>query len=233
MNNTFPEDYPEYNSSFVQESFYFHFGLDQEEIERYVSGKEALDIGAGSGDSALLFIKQFNASRVVSVDPSDYSGLEFNTNIQQLERKDDVELLHVAADDHDSKVPRGFSDEGIETQMFSNGSDTVNTKRIDTIVSNFNLTRVGLIKIDANGFGFRALRGAEQTINKFSPVLVLAMHNNPEEYFEQLNWLGEKGYDSRYKFEIKRNYIGTEGVIGIYLVGIPPGSKTPEAKREL
>lgn len=43
---------------------------------------------------------------------------------------------------------------------------------------------MGLIKIDANGFGFRALKGAEETINRFTPVLVLAMHNNPEEYFE-------------------------------------------------
>ena len=68
--------------------------------------------------------------------------------------------------------------------MFSNGSDTVNTKRIDTIASQFGLKNVGLVKIDANGFGFRALKGAEQTINKFHPVLVLAMHNNPEEYFE-------------------------------------------------
>lgn len=168
------------------------------------------------------------------MDPSDYSGVVFNGNVQQLERKNDVELLHVAADEYDSAVPRTFSDEGIETQMFSNGSDTVNTKRIDTIASQFGLKNVGLIKIDANGFGFRALKGAEQTINKFHPVLVLAMHNNPEEYFEQLQWLGEKGYDKKYVFEIKRNYVGTEGVIGIYLIGIPiDNAQGSEAKTEL
>lgn len=104
VNETFSEEYPEYNSSFVQESFYFHFGLEQQDVERYISGKDALDIGAGNGDSAFLFITKFNASKVVSVDPSDFSGLEFNNNIQHLERKDDIELMHVAADDHDSRV---------------------------------------------------------------------------------------------------------------------------------
>ena len=183
-NNSFHEVYPEYKSPFVQESFYFQFGLTQEDVERYVSGREALDIGAGNGDSATLFIKQFNASKVLSVDPSDYCGLEFYANTQRLERKDDVELLHVGADDHDSIDSLSFDDVGIETQVFGNGSETVDARRIDTMVSKSNFTNVGLIKIDANGFGFRALRGAEQTINKFTPVLVLAMHNNPEEYFE-------------------------------------------------
>ena len=134
MNNSFHDAYPEYNSSFVQESFYFKFGLVQRDVERYISGKEVLDIGAGNGDSALLFIKQFNVSRVQSVDPSDLSGIEFYANTQRLARKDDVELLHVAADDHDASDSCSYTDKGLETHMFGNGSETVDSRRIDTIV---------------------------------------------------------------------------------------------------
>ena len=41
-----------------------------------------------------------------------------------------------------------------------------------------------MIKLDVEGFGLKALKGAEKTIQTFKPVLLVSIYHNGEEFFD-------------------------------------------------
>lgn len=49
---------------------------------------------------------------------------------------------------------------------------------------NKTIPQIGFIKLDVEGYGVRALRGMEKTIQKSRPVLSLSIYHSPEELFE-------------------------------------------------
>ncbi len=70
---------------------------------------------------------------------------------------------------------------------------------LDSYVDQHDLTRIDLIKIDVEGFEFKVLRGAEQSIARFRPRLFIELcHDNLAEQGDSaaglLRWLEERDY---------------------------------------
>lgn len=69
---------------------------------------------------------------------------------------------------------------------------------IDQLVQNLGLTRLDCLKIDVDSFDFEVLQGAEETLARFDPWLVVelnhALGQRGQNNMAALDWLVERGY---------------------------------------
>lgn len=69
----------------------------------------------------------------------------------------------------------------------------VPTRTLDDVIEEAGVSRLDLVKIDVEGAEARVLRGAEKTIARFRPALVIDLHT-PEQDVEVARWLTGHGY---------------------------------------
>ena len=128
-------------------------------------GQLVLDVGANYGDSAILWAKKFGA-KVVAFEPLNdvFNELEKNIELNSV----DVVAYNVAIGN--GKEIAGKS----KGRMFSARGDLkIKTKRLD----DYSFDRADLLKIDVEGFEYEVLKGAENTINKFKPRIIIETHS--------------------------------------------------------
>ena len=78
-----------------------------------------------------------------------------------------------------------FSDGGAGGRIADKGSSETKIDRIDAIIkTRFDGGRVGLIKMDIEGYEKNALIGAEEVIKKDKPILVIALYHSGRDFFE-------------------------------------------------
>ena len=76
----------------------------------------------------------------------------------------------------------------------------VSIRRMDALVGEMNLASVDLVKIDVEGAEHEVLRGMEQTLRRFHPVLIVEVHHQFLPQFAStaealLEWLNCLGYE--------------------------------------
>ena len=71
---------------------------------------------------------------------------------------------------------------------------------IDSFVEEYGISRLDCIKIDVDSYDFAVLRGAEKTIFKFNPYIMVelnhALNVRNENIIQVLNWMHSKGYET-------------------------------------
>ena len=80
---------------------------------------------------------------------------------------------------------------------------SVSIKRMDDLIQEMDLPAVDIIKMDIEGAEHEALRGMEQTLRRFHPVLIVEVHNEFLPLFgssaeELFNWLSTLGWITRW-----------------------------------
>jgi FkbM family methyltransferase len=122
-------------------------------------------VGANYGDSAIWWAKKFGA-KVVAFEPLNDVFIELEKNVEL--NSVDVVAYNVAIGNGEEIA--GKSKGG----MFSARGDLkIKTKRLD----DYSFDRVDLLKIDVEGFEYEVLKGAENTINKFKPRIIIETHS--------------------------------------------------------
>jgi len=53
----------------------------------------------------------------------------------------------------------------------------VPTKTLDSLLKELNISKIDLIKMDAEGFEYEILEGASETISKFKPKMIVDVHS--------------------------------------------------------
>ncbi|AXQ69799.1 methyltransferase [Caulobacter phage CcrSC] len=87
-----------------------------------------------------------------------------------------------------------------EIEMFGGGHDPKAGKQVTMpchTLDSFGLEDVDYLKIDVEGFELRVLRGAEATIERFRPVIVIEQNDASlpgEDPSGARKWLEERGY---------------------------------------
>ncbi len=141
--------------------------------------KVALDIGANKGTYSYELARHCEAVHAFEPNPKMFAIL------RRWARKP-VQVHNLALSDQSGqaelRVPR--SARGYSNQMGSLSAVTVTgdykavtvpTRRLDDWVADQNLGPVGFIKIDVEGFEMAVLRGAEQTLRRDRPNLLIEL----------------------------------------------------------
>ena len=178
------------------------------EMARYVRpGDQVLDIGANQGELALLFAQAAApGGKVYAFEPNPAMFGVLARNI----------ALNPAAECHAEPVALGASPGKVEmcqpdgrnpgtatvhTEKVPYGGNwaTVEVMRLDDYVRTRGLARIDVMKIDVEGYEFEVCKGAEETLRRWRPRLImelsdtlLRMHGTSAD--ELAGWLRAHGY---------------------------------------
>ncbi len=165
-------------------------------------GDTVLDIGANIGYYALLFSQLVGESGlVVAVEPHPQNAHLLELNLK-LNRVTNVKVMPVAVSD-ETGLAQMFVSSGSNWHSLHptehTGQETilVQTVTIDAIVAQLERP-VNLIRMDIEGWEIKALKGAEGTLRRDRPSLVMEIHPNYMQQGEVQNflvWLQSFGYE--------------------------------------
>ena len=129
------------------------------------NGQVVIDAGANYGDSAIWWSKKFGA-KVFAFEPLSDVFSELQKNIK-------LNAVNVVA--YNIALGQGEEVNGnTYGGMFSKGGNLkIKTERLD----NYSFEKVDFLKIDVEGFEYEVLNGAEKTISKFKPRIIIETHS--------------------------------------------------------
>lgn len=161
-----------------------------------------LDIGANIGYYTLLLSHLVGPEGlVVAVEPHPKNFHLLHLNLR-LNGVNNVETLQAAVSDKEGDAIL-FEAEGSNwhalhsTDRTTNKGIRVTTLTIDAIARQVSRP-IALIRMDIEGWEHRALIGAQETLRRDRPALIMEVHPEylpPEELKQMLLWLGLLGYD--------------------------------------
>jgi FkbM family methyltransferase len=195
----------------------YYTGFDPKDcriVRRLVrSGDVILDAGANVGFYSLLAAKWMRGNGAVhAFEPFPETArrfernLELNSNLRSL-----VHLHRIALSDFNGKARMSVPDQSNQgcNHLGTTGECEVEVMTLDAFCEKQQLSRVDLIKIDVEGAEVALLKGAEQTIRRFRPILMIEV--NPAT-------LQRSGYTARDVIEAigrhgyRMHYAGTFGL---------------------
>jgi len=183
----------------IAASGYYEFE-ELEEVRRFLEAKQLfnsdsvfLDIGANIGNHALYFRNDFSSIHCFEVNPRTQRLLEFNVNafsnicVHKFGLADFNGYVEIVEND------TNFG--GTKIQGASSNRSEIEVKMLDQVFTD--KQRVGVIKMDVEGYEINVLRGAESTIMKNKPVVLFELHKEDfhSEAPEVVVWLKNRGYE--------------------------------------
>jgi FkbM family methyltransferase len=140
------------------------------------------DAGANIGELTLYAAKRLSMGRVLSFEPMPSIFAQLRGNVA-LNHFSHVELFNIGLYDREDVLPLYVEEEsyfGTENQglatVFRAGRDMqawpVRLRRFDDIAHETGLQRLDLLKVDVEGAEWMVLKGAEECLRRFQPVIV-------------------------------------------------------------
>ncbi len=143
---------------------------------RLNEGDAFLDLGANIGHFSMVASHIVGESgKVLAVEPGELNTKFLLLN-QQINEFHHMEIFSCAASDkkglslYDTSGSNGFISKPDCDLQRTFGSTIVNTVVIDELFGHLN--RLEMIKVDIEGAEYLALKGAEETIRKFEPIII-------------------------------------------------------------
>jgi FkbM family methyltransferase len=145
------------------------------------AGDVFLDIGAYIGWYTIRASEAVGpAGRVIALEPDATNRRQLENNIS-LNGLSNCFTVPKAAWEHNQKI--GWHSSAVPVWHKADMGEHANLVQaitIDSLVNELDLKRVDWIKMDIEGAEIEALRGAEQTLGLFSPVLFIEVHETIE-----------------------------------------------------
>lgn len=167
------------------------------------------DVGANVGYYTILFSQLASQGRVFAFEPTTTAtmlreNLKHN-NVQNAEVHEIALGLRTGA--RRDRIYRVWGTEGeVKTYSFY---------RLDDFVDGHGIRRIDCIKIDVDSFDFEVLRGAEKTLLKYSPVIVVELNHQLERRQQSvpqaLEWLARRGYGKALVLDRYDNFVLQQG----------------------
>ncbi len=168
---------------FESSVFYYKHQLgDLKNIDSF-KDKDIIDAGGFIGDSAIVFSPYTNGN-VYTFEPTTQN---YNMMLETIKLNESKNIVPV-------KLGLGSKDEVLEINIDSSASsinrvlhenlqkESIHITTLDKFVEEHNL-KVGLIKVDIEGFEQEFLRGALNTIKTQKPTLLLSIYHNADDFF--------------------------------------------------
>ena len=168
--------------------------------KRIISGREeymlimdeedtVIDAGCFRGETLKYFSS--HARHVIGFEPSMESYKEAS---KEAEKSSNIFLFNIALGDFDGTAELGVHENRADDSFASDGirSEPAIMAKLDSFLDGFygkDMPNITLMKISTNGYEDRVLAGAEKTIRRFRPKLIIEYRNNLDEVKKRL-----KGY---------------------------------------
>jgi FkbM family methyltransferase len=177
-------------------------------IKHLKPGLTVVDIGAHVGLHTLMFSRRVGPTgHVLAIEPSPANARLLRSHIIWNDCRN-VEVIEAAVGDREDHVSFTFYPDPTSPNGFANSlaynhggeTDTVPMTTIDAICAG---RHPHLIKIDVEGAELLALRGARETLARWAPKLIVAIHPEPMRLLgtfpaELVAFLDACGYQGRH-----------------------------------
>jgi FkbM family methyltransferase len=174
-------------------------------LKHIIPGSTVLDVGAFIGDHTIAYARKVGQTgRVIAFEPSPEAFKCLKHNLKDFPQ---VDLRKECLSDESGTVSLSH----VETNAGMTYAQKKKGRTKAITLDSLELERVDFIKIDAEGFEHNILKGAEETIRKFKPVMVIEIVNdyllkNHTSNNDVYIWLMEMGYDYRNIYPGKHLY---------------------------
>lgn len=172
-------------------------------LKKYIKPDDVvLEAGANNGSETLLIAKLVGSGMVHVFEPIPHVYKRLFTNMELNNVWDKVKLYDLALGDEDKVVqfnimPPNFCNQGMSSKYGENDLTTkldVKQKKVDTWVRENNIKRLNFIKMDIQGAEIDLLTGAEETIQRFKPVIFTEASDSWNSTINLYNQLNKMGY---------------------------------------
>lgn len=197
----------------IQRSIYF-YGYYEPYFSRFLMkvlgrGETFVDCGANIGQFSLIASRCVGANgKVIAIEPEENNYEQLKKNLD-LNHAQNVSIIKSALGERDGSVDffvrsaeHGFSNRGVHSlhahsDWLEPMKVTVPLRKLDGILRSEQ--RVDIIKMDIEGAELGALKGAEESLERFSPLIFLEANEICTRYFghstlDVKNWLLRRGY---------------------------------------
>ncbi|MBO6088493.1 FkbM family methyltransferase [bacterium] len=161
------------------------------DVFRNINGKIIIDGGGWNGDTGLVFHRYFPESEIHIYEP-------ISNNINKIKKILDIDNCNNKL----IPIKKGLSNKICETEITYGVTELAQLTTIDNEYKD-NDSKIGLIKLDTEGFETLIIEGAIDIIKRDKPVLAIAIYHTPEDFFELKTKLDNLNLG--YKFMIRRS----------------------------
>jgi FkbM family methyltransferase len=149
------------------------------QIQKYLSNRAALDIGAFIGDSAVILVDFAKDVYSFEPGPSNFKQL-VDVILHNRNHSGIAHAINLGLSESPGRLP--FRDIKSSEAEFGIGGVDVNITTVDLYVDAHDI-QIGFVKCDTEGHGLPVLRGAENTLKKHRPVVSFSVYHNFDEFF--------------------------------------------------
>lgn len=164
-----------------------------------------IDVGANIGGTLLEFAKKAVGGRVIGFEPDPINYKKLIENISLNDFKN-IETIRCGLGDREATMNLysvESNNPGANKILNKNADiphENIHVIRFDDFAAKNNLKNVDIIKIDIEGFEMNMLKGAEQTLKKFKPLLFIEVD---EENLKEHGYSASVLIEYLYKFGYK------------------------------
>ncbi|MCS6838815.1 MAG: FkbM family methyltransferase [Bdellovibrionaceae bacterium] len=209
--------YPLAKDEYEISVFKYHSGLiflHDLGVFNYLKGTVFVDGGGYIGDTALVFL-EYQPKEIVIFEPDPRNHRLLKQTVAMNKVGIPLHLVESGLSDSESEgllkqnyIGSTFCVDG-QSQSQSNRDSLINTpltsldKWFLTAEKNgFASQRVGLIKLDVEGFEYAAIRGGMNLIKSHRPILLISIYHTPQDFFYIKPFLSD--HLKNYQFMVRK-----------------------------
>jgi FkbM family methyltransferase len=169
-----------------------------------------VDCGAYNGDSIKDFLAWTNGKyeSIYAFEPDKYNFNDLNDYIKENQIK--YAYTYNCGTSNSGGVLRFNSGNGVYSKFDENAEDSIVLDTIDNVLSG---KRASFIKMDIEGSEKEALKGAENTIRKYRPVLAISAYHKRDDIFEIQKMISFMVDNYKYYFRLHKGNITVDAVL--------------------
>lgn len=159
---------------------------------KFISGN-IIDSGAWIGDNSIPWALNMKENIIYAIDPSP-NNVDF---IQQMAKANNISNIQTIQNALSDKIEIIGTNHGLDHCSFSKteGNTKIMAETLDNLYANKKIDNIGCIHLDVEGFEFNAIKGSEEIIDKFHPIITFEQHLEIDDYMQLSLHLYHKGYD--------------------------------------
>lgn len=177
-------------SDYMEHAVYFGYqDKEQEELFRLAENKKiVIDVGVNIGAVLLNFARLSPEGLIIGFEPDTKNfqkaqrNLQLNrlNNVKIIQKglgaeKETAKLFKVNEDNEGMNRILGDSEHHLEEDFSFSEIEII---KLDDFVAENSLERIDLVKIDVEGYELKVLRGAEQSLKKYLPILFIELDDD-------------------------------------------------------